>query len=39
VLRYRIERPVASDRNVAVWNPFGGRAWPTLMFVDPPRAD
>src|SRR5712692_10696532 len=35
VLRYRIEHPVVNDRDFAVWQQFGGRAWPTLMFVDP----
>jgi len=35
VLRYRIEHPVVNDRDFGVWNQFGGRAWPTLMFVDP----
>jgi hypothetical protein len=35
VLRYRIDHPVVNDRDFAVWNQFGGRAWPTLMFVDP----
>ena len=35
VLRYRIGHPVVNDRDFAVWNQFGGRAWPTLMFVDP----
>jgi sugar lactone lactonase YvrE len=35
VLRYRIEHPIVNDRDFAVWNQFGGRAWPTLMFVDP----
>jgi NHL repeat len=35
VLRYRIEHAVVNDREFAVWNQFGGRAWPTLMFVDP----
>src|SRR5713101_631428 len=35
VLRYRIEHPVVNDRDFAVWNQCGGRAWPTLMFVDP----
>src|SRR5438105_15200822 len=38
VLRYRIEHPVVNDRDFAVWNQFGGRAWPTLMFVDPQAA-
>jgi len=35
VLRYRIEHPVVNDCDFAVWNQFGGRAWPTLMFIDP----
>jgi DNA-binding beta-propeller fold protein YncE len=35
VLRYRIEHPVVNDRDFAVWQRFGGRAWPTLLFVDP----
>src|SRR3984893_3393153 len=34
-LRYRIERLVVTDRDFAVWQRFGGRAWPTLMFIDP----
>src|ERR1700682_302936 len=35
VLRYRIDTRCVTDRDCAVWNQFGGRAWPTLMFVDP----
>src|ERR1700737_1341712 len=35
VLRYRIEHPVVNDRDFQVWERFGGRAWPTLMFIDP----
>src|SRR2546430_15494453 len=35
VLRYRIEHPVVNDRDFHVWQRFGGRAWPTLIFVDP----
>jgi hypothetical protein len=35
VLRYRIEHPIVNDRDFAVWSQFGGRAWPTLMFIDP----
>jgi sugar lactone lactonase YvrE len=35
VLRYRIEHPVVNDRDFEVWNRFGGRAWPTLLFIDP----
>ncbi|HYM51742.1 MAG TPA: alkyl hydroperoxide reductase [Candidatus Limnocylindrales bacterium] len=35
VLRYRIEHPVVNDRDFQVWQQYGGRAWPTLMFIDP----
>jgi hypothetical protein len=35
VLRYRIEHPVVNDRDFEVWRRFGGRAWPTLVFIDP----
>src|SRR5919198_1361834 len=35
VLRYRIEHPVVNDREFEVWRRFGGRAWPTLIFIDP----
>lgn len=35
VLRYRIEHPVVNDRDFQVWSLFGGRAWPTLLFIDP----
>lgn len=35
VLRYRIEHPVANDRDFTAWQRFGGRAWPTLVFIDP----
>jgi hypothetical protein len=35
VLRYRIEHPVVNDRDFEVWKQFGGRAWPTLVFIDP----
>ena len=35
VLRYRIEHPVVNDRDFNVWHQFAGRAWPTLMFIDP----
>src|SRR6266699_3798837 len=35
VVRDRIEHPVVNDRDFAVWQRFGGRAWPTLMFIDP----
>src|SRR5712692_7612630 len=35
VLRYRIEHPVVNDRDFRVWHAYGGRAWPTWMFIDP----
>jgi DNA-binding beta-propeller fold protein YncE len=35
VLRYHIEHPVVNDRDFQAWHAYGGRAWPTLMFVDP----
>ena len=35
VLRYRIEHPVVNDRDFAVWQRFGGRAWPTMLFIGP----
>jgi len=35
VLRYRIEHPVVNDRDFEIWHRFAGRAWPTLMFIDP----
>lgn len=35
ILRYGIEHPVINDRDFALWQRYGVRAWPTLMFVDP----
>ncbi len=35
VLRYEIEHPVINDGQFAVWQQYGCRAWPTLMFIDP----
>ena len=35
VLRYEIEHPVINDGEFQVWRQYGGRAWPTLMFIDP----
>src|SRR5256886_4469035 len=35
VLRYRIQHPVVNDRDFQVWQRFGGRPLPTLIFVDP----
>ncbi len=35
VLRYEIEHPVVNDAEFRIWQEWGVRAWPTLMFVDP----
>ena len=35
VLRYDIEHPVVNDKEFRVWNDYGARAWPTLIFIDP----
>ena len=35
VLRYEIDHPVVNDRDFQVWQQYGVRAWPTLMFIDP----
>src|SRR6185312_465524 len=35
ILRYGIEHPVVNDRDFRVWQAYGVRAWPTLMFIDP----
>ncbi len=35
LLRYEIEHPVVNDRDFAVWQLYAGRAWPTLVFIDP----
>lgn len=35
VLRYRVEHPVVNDRDFLIWQQYGCRAWPTLMFIDP----
>jgi DNA-binding beta-propeller fold protein YncE len=35
VLRYDIEHPVVNDSDFKVWQRYGVRAWPTLMFIDP----
>jgi DNA-binding beta-propeller fold protein YncE len=35
VLRHRLEHPVVNDADFAVWQGYGVRAWPTLMFLDP----
>ena len=35
VLRYEIEHPVVNDADFRIWQEYGCRAWPTLMFLDP----
>ena len=35
ILRYQVEHPVANDHDFQVWQQYGARAWPTLMFIDP----
>jgi thiol-disulfide isomerase/thioredoxin len=35
VARYDLEHPVVNDRDFAVWNLWGARAWPTLVLIDP----
>ena len=35
VLRYELVHPVINDRDFAVWQQYGCRAWPTLVFIDP----
>jgi DNA-binding beta-propeller fold protein YncE len=35
VLRYGIEHPVINDRDFSLWQQYGVRSWPSLMFVDP----
>ncbi|MEZ6060232.1 MAG: thioredoxin-like domain-containing protein [Planctomycetaceae bacterium] len=34
ILRYEIRHPVINDSDMAVWQKFGVRAWPTLALVD-----
>ena len=35
VTRYNIGHPVVNDAEFVVWQQYGVRAWPTLMFIDP----
>lgn len=35
ILRHEVEHPVVSDVDFAIWQSYGVRAWPTLMFIDP----
>ncbi len=33
--RHRLEHPVVNDPDFHIWQTYGVRAWPTLVFVDP----
>lgn len=35
ISRHGIDHPVLNDPNMATWNSYGVRAWPTLVLVDP----
>ena len=35
VLRYQVEHPVVNDAGFAVWGLYSGRAWPSMVFIDP----
>ncbi|HEV8631739.1 MAG TPA: alkyl hydroperoxide reductase [Thermoanaerobaculia bacterium] len=35
VARHGIEHPVVNDRDFAIWQAYGARAWPTVVLVDP----
>lgn len=35
VLRYEIEHPVVNDSQMAIWQRYGARSWPTLVLIDP----
>ena len=35
ILRYEIDHPVVNDKDFQVWQEYGIRAWPTLIFIDP----
>ncbi len=35
ILRYGIEHPVINDSNLAIWQAYRARAWPTLVLIDP----
>lgn len=34
ILRYELEHPVVVDSNLAIWQAYGVRAWPTLVLID-----
>ena len=35
VLRYELEHPIVNDKDFAIWNSWGARAWPTVALIDP----
>ena len=35
VMRYGLEHPVVSDKDMRVWNEYAVRAWPTQVLIDP----
>jgi hypothetical protein len=35
VARHEITHPVVNDRDFAIWQAYGARAWPTVVLVDP----
>jgi thiol-disulfide isomerase/thioredoxin len=35
ILRYGVSHPVINDYDMRVWQSFGVRAWPTLIYIDP----
>ncbi len=35
VQRYEVDHPVVNDRDFAVWERWGARAWPTMALIDP----
>lgn len=34
-LRYEIEHPIVNDSQMAIWQRYGARSWPTLVLIDP----
>ena len=35
VMRYGLEHPVVSDKDLRIWNEYAVRAWPTQVLIDP----
>ncbi|MCL1898587.1 MAG: hypothetical protein FWG16_07205, partial [Micrococcales bacterium] len=35
VRRYQVQHPVLNDPDLATWQSYGARAWPTLVLIDP----